>query len=106
MRTSGLHPVRGMEWLVARLSRGQVAFERLPSGQGIADGLCERALATDPAEGGVEKLLQLIEQRAANSDHANDVPHCETFSPGDCCPAVRGPSIRRRRWCPASVSQA
>src|SRR5215467_4003108 len=42
---------------------GQVASERLPSRQGIADGLGEGAFATDPAEGGVEKLLQLVEYR-------------------------------------------
>src|SRR5579859_3968615 len=58
----GLH--RALGSIVRHLQPpvGQIAFERLPSRQGIADGLCERALATDPAERGVEKLLQLIEQ--------------------------------------------
>jgi len=47
---------------------GQIAFECRPSREAIADGLCERTLATDPAERGVEKRLQLIEQGGRVAD--------------------------------------
>jgi hypothetical protein len=41
-----------------------VAGQRLPTRQGIADCLGERTPAADPVERGVEERLQLLQQRS------------------------------------------
>src|ERR1700726_4083911 len=43
----------------------EVAQQRVPSCEGIADSSGERALAADPFQGSLEESLQLVQQRAA-----------------------------------------
>ena len=41
----------------------QVAQQRVPSCEGVADSSGERALAADPFQGALEELLQLVQSR-------------------------------------------